>query len=142
MFFFLPSLFGTAAAQRPSNISLCDYYAEELYDASNNDTQFQLVQDIVALAFGGPPNSSSAYSNITGILNPGIFQNQKVNLRPWFNGSITSSNLNNAPAAINWLDGGGLEPLHRYLNGDAHNLNFTISSNQKYTSTFNQNCSC
>lgn len=68
MLFVLAILFGVGLAQRPSTASLCDYYAEKLYGASNSDTQFQLIQGIVALAFGGSFNLSNISSDITGNL--------------------------------------------------------------------------
>jgi hypothetical protein len=97
MLVVLAILFGVSLAQRPTNASTCDYYAQSLYGANTTATQFQLVQGIVALAFGGGFNLSNVSSDITGILNPGTFQNLTVDLRPWFNGSIDSTNLNNQP---------------------------------------------
>ncbi|MCJ1305350.1 hypothetical protein MMC08_008164, partial [Hypocenomyce scalaris] len=119
------TLFGTSLAQRPSNASTCDYYAETLYGANNSNTQFQLVQHIIALAFGGAFNLSNVSSNITGILNPGSFNGLNVDLQPWFNGSIDSTNLNNQPVGINWLDDGGLDPLYDYLSGKTPNVTFS-----------------
>lgn len=106
-------LFGASLAQRPSNASTCDYYAQSLYGANNSQTQFQLVQHIVALAFGGVPSSNTNISSdITGILNPGTFQDLNVDLAPWFSGVIDSTNLNDQAVGINWLDDGGLDPLY------------------------------
>ena len=131
MFIVLALLLGTSVAQRPSDISTCDYYAEQHYGTNNNQTQLQLMQDIVALAFGGKSNSSNVTSDITGILNPGVFQDHTVDLQQWFNGSIASTNLNGLPAKTNWLDGGGLQPLRDYLNGVTSNYRFTSGSNQE-----------
>ena len=108
---------GATLAQRPSNASICDYYAEKLYGLNNSDTQFELVQGIVALAFGGSFNLTNISSDITGILNPGTLNGLSVNLQPWFDGSLESTNLNNQPVGINWLNGGGLDPLYNYLSG-------------------------
>ncbi|CAD6581989.1 MAG: hypothetical protein ASARMPRED_000751 [Alectoria sarmentosa] len=105
--------------------------AISLYGASNSQTQYQLVQHIVALAFGGAPSSdTNISSDITGILNPGTFQDLSVDLAPWFNGIIDSTNLNNQAVGINWLDDGGLDPLHSYLNGSTSNVILTNTTNQ------------
>lgn len=64
-------LFGMSVAQRPSNASICDYYAKSRYGTNSSDTQFQLIQNIVSLAFGGKFNITNVSSEITGILNPG-----------------------------------------------------------------------
>jgi len=111
-------LCGVALAQRPGNATICDYYAIQRYGSNSSTTQNLLIQDVVALAFGGGAKFPQ-YSNVTGILNPGTFiyngQIIPVDLRPWFNGSIDSSNLNGNPTGIDWLDGGGLDPLYEYL---------------------------
>jgi hypothetical protein len=71
-----------ALADRPSNESICDYYAAQRYGASNSTTQLRLMQGIVAYAYAGgnTPNS-------TGIFNHGQFDGHDVYLRPWFDGS-------------------------------------------------------
>jgi hypothetical protein len=130
MLVVLAILFGVSFAQRPTNASTCDYYAESLYGVNSSTTQFQLIQSIVALAFGGGFNLSNVSSDITGILNPGTFQNLTVDLRPWFNGSIDSSNLNDQPVGINWLDDGGTDPLYSFLSGQTPNVVLTNGTNE------------
>jgi hypothetical protein len=64
-------------AQRPQNVSLCDYYAESLYGTNSNVTQLRLMQNIVVLAFAGPDNSGiqnldpelTGYISLISILN-------------------------------------------------------------------------
>ena len=139
MFAFVALLVLKVVAQRPEGVSICDFYAESLYGANSSDTQLRLVQNIVALAFGGGSNLSNVSSGLTGILNPGTFssgtfQNLDVDLRPWFNGSLQSTNLNNQGVGVNWLDGGGLDPLSAYLNGSTANVTLPSGSNQLYFS--------
>ncbi|MCJ1283728.1 hypothetical protein MMC26_003059 [Xylographa opegraphella] len=131
MIFVLALLFGVSLAQRPSNASICDYYAESLYGMNSSATQFQLIQSIVALAFSGGSNLTNVSSDITGILNPGTFQGLDVDLQPWFNGVIDSTNLNNQPVGIDWLDDGGLDPLYGYLNGLTSSVVLTNTSNHR-----------
>jgi hypothetical protein len=123
-------LFGLALAQRPNNASVCDYYAERRFGTNNSDTQLQLVQGIVGLAFGGAFNLSNVSSEITGIMNPGTFEGQPVDVRPYFNGSIASTNLNNEPIGINWLDDGGLDPLYNFLSGKTTTVILRNSTNE------------
>lgn len=78
---------GMGIAQRPSTASICDYYAMERYGANSSDSQFRLMEHIVALAFGGGVTLPDASDDSTGILNPGSFNGLAVNLRPWFDGS-------------------------------------------------------
>ena len=136
LFIILAFCFGVSLAQRPSNASTCDYYAQALFGANNSQTQYDLVQHIVTLAFAGaPPNTTNSNaSDVTGILNPGVFlyqgANLTVDLQPWFNGSIDSTNLNNQAIGIDWLDDGGLDPLYAYLNGTSETIQLTNTTNQ------------
>ena len=130
-------LIANVVAQRPGGVSICDYYAEQLYGANRSDTQLRLVQTIVAAAFGGGSSLPGASSLLTGILNPGtytptsgLYQAINVDLRPWFNGSLQSTNLNNQGVGVNWLDGGGLEPLLAYANGSTANVTIPSGTNQ------------
>ncbi|MCJ1355973.1 MAG: hypothetical protein MMC33_005967 [Icmadophila ericetorum] len=88
------------------------------------------MQDIVVLSFGGSFNLGNFSTNVTGILNPGVYDGTYVDLLPYFDGSIQSSNLNNQPIGINWLDDGGTVPLYNYLNGVAPSLVLLNTSNQ------------
>lgn len=121
---------GSTVAQRPNSASVCDYYAQALYGANSSDTQQRLVQNIVSLAFAGGANLTNVSYEITGILQPGQFQGVDIDLQPYFNGSKKSTNLNNEPISINWLDEGGREPLVAFLNGSSDTVPLTNSSNQ------------
>ncbi|KAG0650571.1 hypothetical protein D0Z07_3039 [Hyphodiscus hymeniophilus] len=124
------AIFFTACfAQRPNNVSLCDYYAESLYGTNNNVTQLRLMQSIVTLAFAGPFDLQNVDTALTGIWNPGSYKGLNVNLQPWFNGSIPSTNLNNAPIAINWLDA-GLQPLSDFLTGVTPTVQLNNGTNE------------
>ena len=123
-------LAGLGVAHRPSNASVCDYYAQARYGSNTSTTQHQLIEGIIALAFGGNKATSNASSSLTGIFNPGTFQDTDVDLLQFFDGSIDSTNLNNQPVGINWLDGGGLDPLYNYLNGSTSSIVLDDSTNQ------------
>lgn len=81
------------------------------------------------MAFGGGaglPNTS----DITGVFNPGFFQGTNMDLRSYFDGSKASSNLNNVAVGINWLDGGGSQPLNNFLTTNANQIVLTNTTNQ------------
>jgi hypothetical protein len=144
MLFLLAVFFATVLGQRPDNTSLCDYYAEALYGTNSNVTQFRLIQSIVGLAFAGPFNLPNASSDLTGIWNPGTFNGHSVNLRPWFNGSIASTNVDNQALAVNWLDDpAGLQPIEDFLSGSAPAITLGNSTNELYgiSSVFYGECS-
>lgn len=124
-------LCGLSRAQRPDDATLCDYYAENLYGDKSNASQAKLVRSIVSLAFGGPEGLQNVSEELTGILHPGNFEGISVDLQPWFNGSIDSTNLNNAPVGINWLDQ-GTQPLSDFLTGSTDTVQINNSTNQLY----------
>ena len=76
-----------AHSQRPSDASICDYYANQRYGANNVSTQYRIMESIVGLAFGGGGSIPGVSNESTGILNPGTFEGQAVDLRSWFDGS-------------------------------------------------------
>jgi hypothetical protein len=123
-------LLGCCHAQRPANASICDYYASVQFGVNNSATQRQLVQSIVGLAYSGAMNLTNVSPDLTGIFNPGTFGGENVDLRPWFNGSKASTNLNNQPVGVNWLDGGGLDPLYRFLSGQTSSIEIANTTNQ------------
>jgi hypothetical protein len=125
-------LLGVSSAQRPGNATICDYYAITNFGANTTGTQLRLMESILALAFGGAGPLSNVSPDITGIFNPGSFNGTAVDLQPWFNGSKHSTNLNNQPVEIDWLDAGGTEPLYNFLSGSTQNLSFTNGSNEAY----------
>lgn len=133
LYFFLACLAAFVApslGQRPSTASLCDYYATALYGTNNSNTQWNLIRHIVALAFEGGSELTNKSSELTGILRPGKFGGVDIDLRQYFNGSRASTNVNNAPIGINWLDQGGTVPLSDFLTGRTDTVVMSNSSNQ------------
>jgi hypothetical protein len=125
-------LFATILAQRPSTISICDYYTQVEYGTASEGNQLKLIQSIVALAFAGPKSipSKNVSKELTGILNPGVQGGQRVDLLRFFNGTLASTNLNNQPVGVNWLDDGGLAPLSNFLSGKTQSVVLSSSSNE------------
>jgi hypothetical protein len=132
---------------RPENTSICDWYAARRFGSATAQNQLHLIQGIVSLAFGGAAtipqydSSSSSYAEnitseqlqeLTGILNEGVFDNTIIDLRPWFNGSKASTNLNGQAVGVNWLDGGGAQPLQAFLGGQTEDVEIEESANQWY----------
>lgn len=126
----LTLLLGAVCAQRPTNASVCDYYATARFGANSSATQLKFIQSVVSLAFEGGTKLNNVSSDITGILRKGRFNNQDIDLLQYFNGSRNSTNVNNAAIGINWLDQGGTTPLAAFLAGETQTLNLAESSNQ------------
>lgn len=132
MFFLNFLLFAITLAQRPSSISICDFYTQAKYGSATEENQLRLIQGIVALAFAGPKSipTNNVPKELTGILSPGVQDGNSVDLMPFFNGTLASTNLNNQPVGVNWLDDGGLAPLSDYLSGKTTYVVLSNSSNE------------
>ena len=122
--------FAQTTTQRPSNATICDFYALQRYGENTTASQGKLMQSVVSLAFAGRGKLPGVNREITGILNRGTFDNEPVFLLPWFNGSIDSTNLNNQAVGIDWLDAGGTEPLYAFLNGSVDSVEIEEKTNQ------------
>ena len=104
----------TAMAQRPSNISICDYYSTALLNVSNATTQLAVVTLVVNTAIIGN-YSSSGY--VPGILaKDAKYNGTTVNLAPYFDGSLMSTNDGGDQGkSVSFLDGGGAAPLMKNM---------------------------
>lgn len=109
----LASLATLAAAQRPTNTSICDYYTTALLKnntAANQETLLTLVVNTAVIGNYTKPNVGIA---VPGILNPkATYNGTAVNLVPYFSGALASSNRGgSAGVSVNFLDGGAATPL-------------------------------
>ncbi|CAN8095825.1 unnamed protein product [Discula destructiva] len=99
-------------AQRPNDTSICDYYTTALLKnntAENQYTVLSLVVNTVVIGNYTQPNVGIA---VPGILAPGMYNGTAVNLLPYFNGELASSNRGGSSGvSVNFLDGGGAAPI-------------------------------
>jgi hypothetical protein len=102
---FATSLISLTAAQ---NISACDYYGGLI---SSNATlgQTQFITQFLINLFAGNQSIFNG-PDVQGILAPATYNGTSIQLLKYFDGSIYSTNTG-SPAAVNWLDGGGLVAL-------------------------------
>lgn len=122
----LPALLGAVSAQsRPSNESICDYYTTALLKDNNATNQYTLLTLVVNTAVIGNYTKPNVGVKVPGILTPGTYNGTQVNLAPYFNGMLASSNRGGSSGvSVNFLDGGGADPL--MMNKPANGM----SSNQ------------
>lgn len=115
---------GSALAQRPSNTSICDYYTTALLKENNATNQYTLLTLVVNTAVIGNYTQPNVGVSVPGILNPnGTYNGTKVNLVPYFNGGLASTNDNGKAVARNFLDGGGAAPLMKNMPAEDMNSN-------------------
>ena len=102
---------GAAVAQRPQDTPICDYYTTALLKDNNATNQYTLLTLLVNTAVIGNYTKPNVGIKVDGILAPGEFNGTKVNLMPYFNGGLASTNRGNKAVAVNFLDDGGAAPL-------------------------------
>ncbi|PQE09452.1 hypothetical protein CJF31_00004315 [Rutstroemia sp. NJR-2017a BVV2] len=143
--FFTAVLLRTAIAQRPANISVCDYYTTALLKDNTAENQATLLTLLVNTAVIGNCKTYSSriptvlFAQITriktnehipdtqpntgiavpGILAPGTYDGTQVSLAKYFNGNLASTNRGGSEGVkVNFLDGGGAVPLTKNLAAD------------------------
>lgn len=119
-------LLGAAAsvvAQRPSGTSICDYYTTALLKQDTAANQYALLTVLVNTVVIGNYSACAVGGSVPGILAPANYMGEQVNLLPYFNGCLKSTNVNNMPASVNFLDGGGAAPLMANMPANSQNSN-------------------
>ncbi|MCJ1226739.1 hypothetical protein MMC12_003392 [Toensbergia leucococca] len=118
------SAVGLALAQRPSNTSMCDYYTTALLKDNTATNQYTLLTLLVNTAVIGNYTKPNVGIKVDGILAPGEYNGTMVNLLPYFDGGLASSNRGGSSGvSINFLDDGGAVPLmmNKPSNGTSSN---------------------
>lgn len=99
-------------AQRPNGTSICDYYTTALLKNNTAENQYTVLTLVVNTAVIGNYTTPNVGIAVPGILAAGMYNGTEVNLLPYFNGELASSNRGgSAGVSINFLDGGGATPI-------------------------------
>jgi hypothetical protein len=96
---------------RPSDVSICDYYTTAVLKDNTAANQYALLTVIVNTVGIGNYSACAVGDGLKGILAPAVYNGEQVNLLPYFNGCLKSTNRNDMPVSVNFLDGGGAAPL-------------------------------
>jgi hypothetical protein len=99
--------------------SICKKYTQQILGSNTPTNQRLLMALFVNTALVGNYTTPNTDIAVNGIMWPGQWNNSPINLMPWFNGDLASSN----PCAddcghgvsVNWLDGGGPDALRQNL---------------------------
>jgi len=122
-------LLGVGCLAAAQNVSLCDKYTTALLKDNNATNQYTLLTLLVNTVVIGnytKPNMNA----VPGILAKGIYMGQNVNLLPYFDGSLKSSNRGGSSGvSINFLDDGGAATLMKNMpaNGMTSNQYFLLT---------------
>lgn len=120
---FVAGLAAVAAPALAQNMSICDKYTTALLKENTGANQLTLLTLLVNTVVIGnytQPNMNA----VPGILAKGTYNGTEVNLLPYFNGGLASSNRGGSMGvSINFLDDGGAVPLtmNKPSNGTSSN---------------------
>ncbi|KAI9811864.1 MAG: hypothetical protein M1827_005215 [Pycnora praestabilis] len=132
----LAAAVGTALAQRPANISICDYYTTALLKNNTAANQYTLLTLVVNTAVIGNYTKPNVGISVPGILaTNATYNGTAVNLLPYFDGGLASSNRGGANGvAINFLDDGAAVPLMNNMpaNGTSSNQYMLLTHLYQY----------
>lgn len=110
-------------AGRPSGTSICDYYTQAVLMSNTPADQYTLLTVLVNTVVIGNYSACAVGGSTAGILAPANYGGEDVNLLPYFNGCLLSTNVNNKPSSVNFLDGGGAAPLMNNMPSNDPNAN-------------------
>jgi len=95
-------------AQRPADMSICDYYTTALLMDNTAANQYMLLTLVVNTALIGNYTTPNVGIAVNGVLNPGTYNGTSINLLPYFDGSLASTNAGGSSGTPkSFLDDGG-----------------------------------
>ncbi|KAL2067651.1 hypothetical protein VTL71DRAFT_15747 [Oculimacula yallundae] len=105
----LATAVSTVVAQEPS---FCDKYTTALFTDNTQDNQYKLLVAVVNTAVIGNYSETKTGAVVPGILAPGQVGGTAVDLLPYFNGVLASTNQGEGHGvSVNFLDDGGASAL-------------------------------
>ena len=124
----LGALGATAASTIPvlardMSMSICDKYTTALLKDNTPANQYTLLTLLVNTVVIGNYTQPNVGIALPGILAPATVNEEAVNLLPYFNGCLKSTNRDNHPVSVNFLDGGGAAPLMMNMPANSMNSN-------------------
>lgn len=105
-----------------SKVSICDTYSASILGAASPENQHLLMTLFVNTALAGNHTTPNTGIAVNGTIRPGQWKGEAVDLMPWFNGALASSNP--CPddcgqgVSVNWLDSGGAAALRENRTSD------------------------
>lgn len=117
------------SAQRPEDEPICDFYTNALLKENTAENQATLLTLVVNTVVIGNYTEPNVGIKVPGILAEGEVDGEKVNLLPYFNGDLKSTNRDDKAVSVNFLDGGGAEPLkdNKPANDNKSNQHFLLT---------------
>ncbi|PTB46053.1 uncharacterized protein TrAFT101_004472 [Trichoderma asperellum] len=128
-----------ANAERPADVSMCDYYTKTLLGKENTpENQALLVTLLVHTVILGNYTTPNVGIAVPGLLAPAVVNGENVNLLPYFSGEYATTNRGDPQGvSINFLDGGGPAPLlhNKPADDETSNQYFLVTHLHQYFGT-------
>ena len=104
---------GIVAAQRPQDVSICDYYKPVVTGEENSAaSQYELMLKITHTFILGNYTQLNVGVQVAGVAAPGTYEGHEFYLLPYFTGGYASTNNGTGKGvALNWLDSGAATAL-------------------------------
>merc|ERR1712000_415627 len=118
------------AQDRPEDEPIFDYYTKALLKENTAENQATLLTLVVNTVVIGNYTEPNVVIMVPGILAPGEVDGTEVNLMPYFNGDLKTTNKGgDEGVSVNFLDGGGAEPLKKNMpaNDEESNQYFLLT---------------
>lgn len=115
---------GLAAALRPNDTTICDYYTPLILGKENTAASQQELMALITHTFIlGNYTTHNVGIKVDGVAGPKTFEGHKVNLLPYFTGGYVSTNQGGQATVKNFLDDGGATALlaNKPANGTSSN---------------------
>jgi hypothetical protein len=107
-------------AQRPSNTTICDYYASTLLGSNTAASQILLITLLVNTFVIGNYTTPNVGLPCAGIAAPALYNGTTVELLPYFTGVYNSTNEggDSGVSGVLFLDDGGAAPLGKNMSSE------------------------
>ncbi|KAH7348553.1 hypothetical protein BKA65DRAFT_536556 [Rhexocercosporidium sp. MPI-PUGE-AT-0058] len=80
-----------ALAQRPANVTICDYYSEKILGEKTAASQKLLLTILINTVVVGNYTTPNVGVSVHGIATPGVQDGKDINLLPYFTGALLST---------------------------------------------------
>ncbi|KAI8903632.1 hypothetical protein EDD86DRAFT_250345 [Gorgonomyces haynaldii] len=117
----VPGQQAVPGTDRPSNVPICDFYTQKIFGQNNAENQLKLLTKLVNTVVIGNYTAGTTVPGVVGILAPVVVNGERVDLSGFFNGQLQTTNVGGVASKVNFLDGGGADPLK--LDQPANNQN-------------------
>ena len=115
----LLATFSPTLAQRPSNMSICEFYTGSILGENTASNQLLLITIWINTFVLGNYTTPNVGIPVHGFATPDVYSGTEVALLPYFTGAYDSTNLGGSSGVSKlFLDDGGVVPVAKNLSSN------------------------